>query len=45
MYAGQNSQYAACTENGAALLPLEPLLDGSARDASGRKRVTASWRP
>ena len=33
MYAGQNSQYAACTENGAELLPLEPLLDGSARDA------------
>ena len=32
MYAGQNSRYAACTENGAELLPLEPLLDGSALD-------------
>ena len=33
MYAGQNSQYAACTEHGAELLPLEPLLEGSVRDA------------
>ncbi len=33
MYAGQNSQYAACTKHGAELLPLEPLLEGSARDA------------
>ena len=31
MYAGQNSQYAVCTENGAELVSLEPLLDGSAR--------------
>ena len=30
MYVGQNSRYAVCTENGAALVPLEPLLDGSA---------------
>ena len=28
MYAGQNSQYAACTEHGAELLPLEPLRLG-----------------
>ena len=32
MYAGQNSRYAVCNENGADLVPLEPLLDGSARD-------------
>ena len=32
MYASETSRYAVCTENGAALLPLEPLLDGSARD-------------
>ena len=32
MYAGQNSRYAVCTENGAELLPLEPLLSGTARD-------------
>ena len=32
MYAGENSTYAVCTENGAALLPLEPLLEGSALD-------------
>ncbi len=32
MYAGANSRYAVCTGNGAELLPLEPLLDGSARD-------------
>jgi N4-(beta-N-acetylglucosaminyl)-L-asparaginase len=31
MYAGRNSQYAVCTENGAELVSLEPLLDGSAR--------------
>ena len=31
MYAGQNSQYAVCTENGPELVSLEPLLDGSAR--------------
>ena len=28
MYASQNSRYAVCTENGAELMPLEPLLDG-----------------
>ena len=32
MYANENSRYAVCTENGGQLLPLEPLLDGSARD-------------
>lgn len=32
MYASESSRYAVCTENGAELLPLEPLLDGSARD-------------
>ncbi|MDP6582621.1 MAG: N(4)-(beta-N-acetylglucosaminyl)-L-asparaginase [Vicinamibacterales bacterium] len=32
MYASQNSRYAVCTENGAALVPLEPLLDGSPSD-------------
>ena len=32
LYAGEASRYAVCTENGAELLPLEPLLDGSARD-------------
>lgn len=32
MYASETSRYAVCTENGAELLPLEPLLDGSARD-------------
>ena len=31
MYASATSRYAVCTENGAELLPLEPLLDGSAR--------------
>ena len=31
MYAGANSRYAVCTSNGAELLPLEPLLDGSPR--------------
>ena len=31
LYAGETSRYAVCTENGAALLPLEPLLDGSPR--------------
>ncbi|MCH7748407.1 MAG: asparaginase [Acidobacteria bacterium] len=32
MYVGQNSRYAVCTENGAELVPLEPLLDGAASD-------------
>lgn len=32
LYAGENSRYAVCTENGAELPPLEPLLDGSPRD-------------
>jgi hypothetical protein len=32
MYSSQNSRYAVCTENGAALVPLEPLLDGSPGD-------------
>ena len=32
MYASETSRYAVCTENGAELLPIEPLLDGSARD-------------
>lgn len=32
MYATENSRYSVCTENGAELLPLEPLLDGTARD-------------
>ncbi len=33
MYApSESSQYAVCTENGADLLPLEPLLDGSPQD-------------
>ena len=31
MYASETSRYAVCAENGAELLPLEPLLDGSAR--------------
>lgn len=31
LYAGETSRYAVCTENGAQLLPLEPLLDGSPR--------------
>ena len=31
LYASETSRYAVCTENGAELLPLEPLLDGSAR--------------
>ena len=31
MYASESSRYAVCTENGAELLPLEPLLEGSAR--------------
>jgi N4-(beta-N-acetylglucosaminyl)-L-asparaginase len=29
MYASQRSKYAVCTENGAELLPIEPLLNGS----------------
>ena len=29
MYAGEETKYAVCTEHGAALLPLEPLLDGA----------------
>ena len=32
MYGGERSRYAVCTENGAELPPLEPLLDGSAGD-------------
>ena len=32
MYASERSRYAVCTENGAELAPLEPLLEGSARD-------------
>ena len=32
MYTGANSRYAVCTENGAELVALEPLLEGSARD-------------
>ena len=32
MYASETSRYAVCTESGADLLPLEPLLDGSPRD-------------
>ena len=32
MYASGEAQYAACTENGAALLPLEPLLEGAPSD-------------
>lgn len=33
MYApSERSRYAVCTENGADLLPLEPLLDGSPQD-------------
>ena len=32
MYAGMNSRYAVCTENGAELVPLEPLLEGSPSD-------------
>ncbi len=32
MYASGEAQYAACTENGAELLPLEPLLDGAPTD-------------
>ena len=33
MYANASSRYAVCTENGAELLPLEPLLDGAPRNA------------
>src|SRR4051812_9489704 len=29
MYAGEDTQYAVCTENGPQLLPMEPLLAGS----------------
>ena len=32
MYASGEAQYAACTENGAALLSLEPLLEGAPSD-------------
>ncbi|HJO37647.1 MAG: N(4)-(beta-N-acetylglucosaminyl)-L-asparaginase [Vicinamibacterales bacterium] len=32
MYANERSRYAVCTENGAELAPLEPLLANSARD-------------
>ena len=32
MYAGATGRYAVCADNGAELLPLEPLLDGSPRD-------------
>lgn len=32
MYATQRSKYAVCTENGAQLLPIEPLLSGSPLD-------------
>jgi N4-(beta-N-acetylglucosaminyl)-L-asparaginase len=32
MYAGANSRYSACTENGFELVPIEPLLSGSATD-------------
>ncbi len=32
MYTSLKSRYAVCTDNGAALMPLEPLLDGSADD-------------
>ncbi len=32
MYASQRSRYAVCTENGAQLIPIEPLLSGSSLD-------------
>ena len=32
MYASERSRYSICTENGAELVPIEPLLSGSARD-------------
>ncbi len=32
MYARLTSRYAVCTEKGASLMPLEPLLEGSADD-------------
>ena len=32
MYTRETSRYAVCTENGAELVPLEPLLSGSATD-------------
>jgi N4-(beta-N-acetylglucosaminyl)-L-asparaginase len=32
MYASIRSRYAVCTEKGASLMPLEPLLEGSADD-------------
>jgi N4-(beta-N-acetylglucosaminyl)-L-asparaginase len=32
MYAGERARYAVCTENGARLEPIEPLLDGAATD-------------
>ena len=31
-YASERSKFAVCTENGPELLPVEPLLDGSASD-------------
>ena len=31
-YASERSKFAVCTENGPELLPIEPLLDGSASD-------------
>jgi N4-(beta-N-acetylglucosaminyl)-L-asparaginase len=32
MYASLRSRYAVCTDKGASLMPLEPLLEGSAND-------------
>ncbi len=32
MYADEQSKYAVCTENGSALVPLEPFLDGRSTD-------------
>jgi N4-(beta-N-acetylglucosaminyl)-L-asparaginase len=32
MYGGRNVNYAVCTENGGEIVPLEPLLQGSATD-------------
>jgi N4-(beta-N-acetylglucosaminyl)-L-asparaginase len=32
MYAGEDSKYAVCTENGPESVPLEPFLDGKATD-------------
>jgi hypothetical protein len=29
LYANSNAAYAVCTENGARLIPLEPLLSGN----------------